>query len=330
MKRIIQISILTLLIFGLIAPAEAATSANPYYPVPKVGKTSAGIYQKGKPIVLAKNKNETLPIRDVVTVKSSIFYTEVAKSTPLNQCNKSLSEYSLKLKSGKYVKIFKDRISSLSSPLSTDGTFLYYPAMTGQYTNDFIRLSADGKSRQVLVKEVDDAWYAAGSLFYVKNGSIHILNPKTLQSSLWSASMGSSYSGGPCSENTYTLSPNGIMMQRYTFDNHQPSHKTSFMYDYKKKTTSTLDPVRIKDQEFSLMYDFDVIKKQYVNMEFDSKGPKLVLRDFNHKKVKDIHRIYAFTDLEKSHTVSKYYEELNLVKRKITYVSGSQLVVKKF
>ena len=328
MKRIIQISVMILLVFGLTVSAEA--TSNSYYPVPKSGKTPAGIYQKGKAVVLSKNKNETLPIRDVVTIKSSIFYSEIAKSTPLNQCNKSLSEYNLKLKSGKSVKTLEDKISSLSSPLTTDGTFLYYPAVTGQYTNDFIRLNTDGKSRKVLVKDVDDAWYAAGSLFYVKDGAIHVLNPKTLQSSVWDASTGLAYSGGPCSENTYTLSPNGIMMHRYTFNNHQPTHKTLFMYDYKKKTTHTLNPVRIKEEEFTLMYDFDVIKKQYVNMEFDAKGPKLVVRDFNHKKVKDIHRVYAFTDLEKSHTMSKFFEELNLAKRSITYVSGKQLTVKKF
>lgn len=330
MKRIIQISILTLLIFGLIAPAEAATSENPYYPVPKVGKTSAGIYQKGKPIVLAKNKNETLPIRDVITIKSSIFYTEIVKTAPLNQCIKSLSEYSLKLKIGKSTKVLKDRISSLSSPLSTDGTFLYYPTITGGNMKDFIRLSADGKSRKILVKDVEDAWYAVGHLYYVKDGAIHIMNPKTLQSHVWSASIDLAYRGGPCSENDYTLSPNGIMMYLYTPNDRDSFYKTYFMYDYKKKTTYTLEPVKVRKTDLVEMYDFDVTKKQYVSMEHDSKGAKLLIRDFSHKKMKDIQRVYAYVDPEKSHTVSKYYEELNLVKRKITYVSGNQLVVKKF
>lgn len=328
MKRLASFALACAVTFSLITPVAASSSV---YTVPKHGKVKAGVYENGKLLVAAKNTKEIQPINDALRVKSTLFYTELHKGETVYQCGGMLAEYNVNMKQGKLaVKTMKDRISNLTSGITTDGTSLYYAAITGKYTNDLVRLSADGKSRKVLVKGIEDVWYAQGNLYYVKSKSIYAMNPKTLKATQLSAGKGQVYPQGPCSASTYSFSPNAIMLESSDDNDFSSKSKVRYVYEYKTKKTHTLKVKGSGGDGYVEMMDVDLKNKRYVNLEFDGNGLKLVLVDYNGKKIKDIHKLTHYMDWENSLTWSRAYEGIDAVKKQMTYVNGTKLATKKF
>lgn len=325
MKRLYVMVLTCILMFSLVMPASAAGGV---YTVPKDGKTKAGVYENGKLLIAAKDANEVLPIPDAVRIGSSIFYTEIYSGALLIRCGGLLAEYKLKMKQGKSsVKSMKDTISNLTSGISTDGTYLYYPAYKGKYENDLVRLSKDGKKRKVLVKQIDDVWYAQGKIYYVKNKSIYALNPKTLKATKLSVMKGKVFPQGPCSSSSYTTSPNGIILEKS--NEYDSATKTRYVYDYKTKKTHTLKVKGIDEEDDVSIVDVDLKKKRYYSVDFDGTYTTLRLVDYNGKKLKTYKKLTRPTNSNMSLSFSRYFEQVDAVKQQLTYVKGTKVIKKK-
>lgn len=325
MKKMVISTLFVASLFAMAAPASASSDV---YTVPKNGKITAGVYENGKLLIAAKNKKEILPITDVERVKSTIFYTEFSKSDPVYQCGGDITEYNLKMKQGKAaVTTLKDKISNLSSGISSDGTYLYYAAITSDYSNELVRLSADGKSRRVLAKNVDDVWYAQGQLYYLKNKSIYTMDPKKLKSTQLAVMKGKVFPQGPCSSSSHWATPNGIILEDSEDFGTSP---TRYVYEYKTKKVHKVKVKPIGSGDHVSMVDIDLKNKRYVNLDFDGDQSKLYLGDYSGKKIKEVHKLSYLYDWVNSTTTSRYFEELDAVKREITYVSGTKRIVKKF
>lgn len=323
-----KIAITSLVVASLVTGAIPTSASTDVYTVPKNGKIVAGVYENGKLLIAAKNKKEILPITDVERVKSTIFYTEFSKSELIYQCGGNITEYNLKMKQGKSAIVtLKDKISNLSSGISSDGSYLYYAAITEESGSELVRLSADGKSRRVLATNIDDVWYAQGQLYYLKNKSIYTMDPKKLKSTQLSVMKGKVFPQGPCSGSSHWATPNGIILEK---SGEYGSLSTRYVYDYKTKKVHTVKVKPIDSSDHVFMVDVDLKNKRYVNFDFSVEQSKLQFGDYTGKKIKDVHTLTYLYDWENSTTTSRYFEELDAVKRELTYVSGTKLIVKKF
>lgn len=302
----------------LVSAASTSYAASQPYPVARQGKTAAGIFENGKRLVSATNKSEVYPIQQAVKIKGTLFFTEFKSGSYHPGCGGINSIYSLKMKQqSKSVRTLPDAINHLTNDIMTDGHALYYLAISGYKTNDLIKLSADGKKRTVLIRSVDDMWYAKGHLYYVKENQAYRYDEKTKQSKKISTKQMLVYTSGPCSSPTYITTPSGIVFD----DVMSPTIKHVYSFLTQKNELISLT---LKENDYPLILDIDLKKKQYISSSTDFGRSYLHLRSFDGKMNKVL---FTFSNPPRSaFTAAPLFlnGSMSLQHHSFDYVKGTQ------
>ena len=317
MKKFISLCTTVLLTLVLLIPAAGVSAASPYYSVGQTKTVKPGVYQDGKLVIEASKSPEKRPIASVTNIKDSIFYTEYRDMSIDISCQRADRYYTLKVKTKKSAPRSIASISEYMKDIATDGKYLYYVSAKRSYEGDLMRLSADGKKKEVLIKGVEDFWYRAGQLYYVKDATIYTLDKKTKKSQMLAIGKKKVKPESYCLGTSIQPGMNALIYREKVMS----TQATYLVYEYRTKKTYRFLAKRF-EKNGSYYNPISVVDVDIRRAEFIHDVGSLILVDAENKKLKELWRNDESSNI--------LVEESDAVKRTITYVKGTQRIVQEY
>lgn len=316
-KKISYMSMMVLISFLLLVPSIEAHASSEYYAVGQSKSIKAGVYKNGKLVIGATKSIETRPIDNVADVKGNIFYTEFHKMDIDMSCQRGDRFYTLKMKKGSSTSRSIATISEYMKDLATDGTSLYFVAAKQSYVGNLTRVSADGKNKEVLMKDVEDFWYRASKLYYVKDASIYVLDQKTKKGKLIKVGQKKIKPESYCLGTTIQPGTNALIYREKV----SSKQATYLVYEYHTKKIYRFVTKRFERND-SYYNPISVTDVDIRSAEFIHDVGSLILVDAENKKLKEL--------LSSKEASNLFLESSDAVKRTITYVQGTQRYTKHY